>query len=442
MKKLLTYILFSVILFSGCEPNEEIYEKLDQQAKPFSRSFSYTMTPADYGNIYDATVSEKMRFSADHDPKELIPGFLANQYSALDSGSTIEITYNYYLGNEEYLDKFETAPADTMEEVDYDSLGFEDSYFSNSNLPEEYLPQYLVSKNSNFYRAPVGSLVEIYYNYQTEYEETNLESSFMYLFDYGWTKLPDFYKLDSMDYLSIEGISDNYFSSYKQPDKYLPPLLKKLFPYADDGSSKIIEFNYPDDESRVFQEFFLDSNEWVSTVVRTENYFHNGNKWVYTSIINYEMVQEDYQAVVDYVANDSTLKKYLDPEYSDNTELYYGSNAYYGNFDMRAYIREEVDSATFYGTSDEKARQIMFERLLIESEDRVGEQPAIEIVLQNRFPEAEPLEEGSPVIYSVSFATWEPNDYVYTVKFRCTKPADGDVPPQFEYISGNTPYNE
>jgi hypothetical protein len=123
---------------------------------------------------------------------------------------------------------------------------------------------------------------------------------------------------------------------------------------------------------------------------------------------------------VQYIKNHPELSGYFD-DYYENSEYYYGASAYYDNFDMRVYKRQDNDPLGLLdGMSEEEIKELMFERL----------KEGLDIFLEIRFPDAQPVSNGVQVFYEVFFATYEPGDYFYKMRFKVT--GEGE----FEYVEG------
>ncbi|HQB79000.1 MAG TPA: hypothetical protein PLJ52_11725, partial [Tenuifilaceae bacterium] len=49
MKRIFTIgVALAALFFASCEPNEDIYDKLDDMKKPYSESISYVLISTDY----------------------------------------------------------------------------------------------------------------------------------------------------------------------------------------------------------------------------------------------------------------------------------------------------------------------------------------------------------------------------------------------------------
>ena len=419
MKKIL-FILISGIIIAGCEPNEELYKELDKEKDPYSKNVEYTLTESDYSTISGLIPKEDSAFVDyvnDNSFREgfpvnkIVPLFLGERYPALGKSSEATIHYNFIPN---YLKKFDEVVVDTLTEVTY-----------SGEEPDEEIPVLL--KDSLLPFAPEHKLAQVYYDYEDNYQNDTLTSSFYFLRDGTWEPLPNVYQLTKEDYLSIDGITGDYFLSSSNADKFLPEFLENKFPYADEEEAKVLVYKV--NNTIKAKQYILEDGNWFAKVTKTAKFIHSGEKWAFDPTVRYKLKEEDYATILNYVKNDPELSQYVDEQYG-NSEYYYGASTYYVNFDTRINVREDYQPEIFGGLSEKEANQIIFRRIVKE---------AVIIALEAQFPDAVPQVEGVDVYYVITFDAYDGNDDVWTVKYKCT--AAGD-PPQFEYVEGNTPYEE
>lgn len=218
----------------------------------------------------------------------------------------------------------------------------------------------------------------------------------------------------------------NNFSSSDSPDDYLPHLISQYLPYAQAQDKVVVIYKYYAGytDSRA-SEYVYNGTTWENTsriIDRTEQFVHNGTKWVFDPTVVFTMKTEDYQMIVDYVSSElesSYVNSYGTGEY------YYGADAYYENFDLRISTRTENDIPGFAGLSTEEAVDLTHERL----------EEAVEVLLQEKYPDAVTQVNGVDVHYIVTVDTYE-NDLSrgkYTYNFKCVANAPN---PEFELIEG------
>lgn len=110
MKKLVYLLTLLIVAFSACDPNEEIYEQLDELKEPYKGSVEYTLTSNDYetltslalanaSNAEDSTWAEYItEFEAFNDSfpgYDYIPHLLPDLFPAYNNKSVANVTFNY-----------------------------------------------------------------------------------------------------------------------------------------------------------------------------------------------------------------------------------------------------------------------------------------------------------------------------------------------------------
>ncbi|MFW6095465.1 MAG: hypothetical protein ACOC8S_03380 [Bacteroidota bacterium] len=459
MRKLIYLSVIVGLLFAGCEPNEELYKELDKEKEPYSDNIEDSLTSDDYSTIKELALAKAKTaedsskansienyesFSSSRSPENYIPLYLSEEYKALDKGSNAKVTYNFYVGEPEYLSKFGSADVYTLNEEDYDSMGEEEGEpgyydnFSSSTPPEEFLPGFL---EENFTDVEEGELIGITYDY---YKGEVVEMTDYYQYkDGSWELVPNVYVLTEEDYNSM-GEPGNYnnFSSSADPNDYLPIFLKEKFPYASKGDKKVVVYNYYNGsyvEVRA-KEYNYDGEKWnefEDTKVMTDQFIHNGDTWVFDPTVSYTMEGDDYQLIVD-----ERESKYVDGY--GTGEYYSGANSYHGNFDIRLSSRLDYDD-TFEDLSDEEAEEIIWERILFLADEPMETRGALHVMLQKKFPEAKPTSNGVEVFYEITFTVFT-KDYSsinYTATYQCIEAGNPgeDKLPEFEFVETDAPYN-
>ena len=452
MKKFFFLSIIAGILLAGCNPNEDLYDELDKKTSDaYTDQFSYTLSDDDYSTITDLAledattaedssmienIEEYKAFADEFGAADYIPEFLGDKYIALDEGSSINVTYNY-MGSLGILNQFGEAESYTLTEGDYDAMG-EGSYepgeydnFSSSVPPEDYLPDFLAGK---YPEAEEGKMVAVTYDFYKGYV-VSMTDYYHYKDGY-WQMVPNVYVLTDDDYDSM-GAPGNYdnFDSDNPPEKYLATFLKQKFPYAEKGDQKYVVYKFYSGYASVrAKQYTYDGASWSSHQQVSNQFINNGERWVFDPTVRFNMSGSDYQMIVDQ--RDS---KYVDSY--GTSEFYSGASGYYGNFSLIISDRVEYDSETFEGMGEAEATEIMWERIVNKADEPMATRGALLVLLQNKFPDAQPQKNGVDVFYEITFDTYN-NDRSrseYTVTYQCT--ASGN-PAEFEYVEGNTPYSE
>lgn len=427
MKKLFIIISFTAFLFAACNPNEELYQNIEKNTPPYKTDFEITLSEDDYSSIADLAepqtaedsaavnaIDEQKSFGHNRSASDYVGAFLDQEYLGPDSASSVKVTYKYDLNEYDSISVYE------LSSDDYTSIGgavADSSAFSYIKKPGNYLPDFLYEKDTT----------SQYLMYVTsEYikrDFSRIDTSIVYIYNEGeWQICEQAYILTETDYDSMgaPGEYDN-FSESVQPEDYLLTFMSERFPYAFENETKIVFYDYYDSGVSTFYEVYkLTGGSWMQFEYRTDQFVHNGEQWLFDPTVKYTMVKSDYDILVQYIKNHPELSGYFD-DYYENSEYYYGASAHYDNFDMRIYKRRDNDTlGLLTDLSDAEVKAELTERL----------KEGLVIFLEERFPNAEPVSNGVQIYYEVYYATYEPGDYYYKMRFKVT-----DVG-RFEYESG------
>jgi hypothetical protein len=296
MKRIVSYILGAGLLAAACNPMEDIYDELDQNATPFVQQLDYTLSNSDY-ELFEGDVADNYYFSEKDPAAVYIPPLLKALFPALDEGSAIRVTYNYHQGGLEYLDYLTQSISYELTTADYDSMGEENGQpgrynnFDSGTPPGDYLPAFFSGK---FPDAEADDLVFVTYKF---YSGGVSNRSEYYGFDgSAWApvevELPDGvsnYELSNDDYDSMGEESGkpgryNNFDSNMNPDDYLPTFLSIQFPYAIQGQKVAVIFKYyaSGKTTKRAIEYTKMDGQWMAydpIVVQTDQYINtNSNK--------------------------------------------------------------------------------------------------------------------------------------------------------------------
>ncbi len=423
-----------LFLFSGCEPNSDLYNDLDAMQQPFSRDIEYTVSTSDY-NTVGGMVAEYQAFTPDEPAMVHVPAILSRRFVALNLNSSAMVSFNSLMEEPHW---HQAGFGYELSGEDYAQLGVADAFTPN-NPPESNLPFFLIRKFPDALEARLEKLI---YNFREGGETyTNIDT---YRFDGSEWELFERredipfvgYELSTEDYEAFGGDIARFrnFSEASPADKYLSPWLRARYPLAIEGEEKVVKFREFSGgiTSDVIAHFTFDGISWhrTSTIeTRAEQYVFGELGWAFDPTTRFIMSQSDYMhlAVIDPIPH---------PVFAD-FGYYYGASAFFNNFDMRLIARrvQRDDDGNYF---DPALGQIYDtegpDATVDEMFRRIVEEGLIE-VLRNRYPDAVPQAGGIDVHYIVGFETFNDNfsrSYL-EAEYRCI--ASGD-PPQFELIEG------
>lgn len=166
MKKILSYLFAMALLFSACNPMDDINKEIDAQAiTNVSQDLKITLTDADY-DAMGGDVADNFAFSASAPAASYIPTYLKELHPALTTGSVAQITYNYMNAYPD-LSEYKTAGTYALNESDYNSVSETvgaSGYFSPSNAADDFVPAILENAMPD---SAVGTQVIVSYQYSS-----------------------------------------------------------------------------------------------------------------------------------------------------------------------------------------------------------------------------------------------------------------------------------
>lgn len=139
MKKIFLLLTVFTMVFTSCEPLEDINALVDAKENAIVGDAEYTLTDDDY----DTLELNYGSFNSEDDAKEKIPALLADLYPAWGNKSSVLVGYKLYRGSAFSLKNYE------LSESDYAVSGSSTNAFESSVTPSDYLPGILSNKYSS-----------------------------------------------------------------------------------------------------------------------------------------------------------------------------------------------------------------------------------------------------------------------------------------------------
>ncbi len=239
-------------------------------------------------------------------------------------------------------------------------------------------------------------------------------------YEYGsgeWSLMEDVYHLNAADYNAM-GSPGNYdnFSSSDLPQDYLPNLLDAKYPLAGQDFEVVVVYKYYTGTIgtvTLADRYVYNNGAWESTYnyvsPKTSQFLFSDGKWVFDPTVMFTMTADDYQLIVDWVA-DNKGAEYIDSY--GTQEFYHAAGSYYANFDLRPGKWDETVFSTWQDAVT----------------SAIGD-----VLLPVKFPEAVAQVSGIDVNYIVEFETYGGPTGRFSITFQCTKSFPN---PEFTLVEG------
>ncbi len=406
------------LLFTACNPNEDIYSKLDDAQKPYSeQNVAYTLLDADYALAKNNAVTANKAFSITEGADTLIPKILAVKFLALKLNSTMDISYNYISRN--------VAADPTVQfgyeltDADYQSLGnatvAANKSFDGTNKSNVILPAFLLSKYPS---AKLDSIVNViiknkyalnlerYVGNGTAWSRlATIETDFSKI---GYTVVPAEFNL--------MGFSSDiaFFSTSNSPDAYIPNLLKAKYPFAAVNTVKFVRYPFAKINDYRVDQYKNNGSAWVK-VLKTDKFIFSSTGWIYDPATRLILTPTDYG----FICDKDTKKK------DAQNGFEYGSSKQRNNISFNAYdwttTNAKFEPNIFEGLNEEQITNKIVEQV----------SKGLILLLQNNYPDAQPLVKGVDSFYFVTFTAYKAVTPTLTYKFQCTTAGS---PATFKFI--------
>ncbi|MDG1321937.1 MAG: hypothetical protein P8P28_07910 [Polaribacter sp.] len=300
MKKIFYSFAILSLVFTACNPMEDIYEEVDAQETIISGEAKFTLTDGDYDDLG----LNYGNFSSTDDAKDMLPEFLSDKFPAWGKESLAEVTFKLYQPayDERSLEVY------TVTSQDYADGGHTYGNFSR----ESHIIDFLNTK----YPAPANRLlVSLTYKYYSGSVST-LNNGFLFV-NGEWQMATGF---TAEEYATMgEGYSN--FSSEDEALAKIPVFLLEKFRFSGKMAGDVEPIMYKLYVSgsvlSYIANFIYDGATWSvynNVVNETIKFGHDGMNWVPDNTIKYTLTTADYVLV---------------------------GNGNYGNFDVRAGKDEE-----------------------------------------------------------------------------------------------------
>jgi len=153
MKKIIYLVMVIGLVFTACDPMEDIYDDLDAQENVITGDIAFTLSDEDYETLELSFGN----FSSIEDAKTMIPGLLEDKYPVWGKGALANVTFNLYdpIIVEDYA----------VTSSDYDALidmgDIQGAHLSSSNdINDFFTYKYSQSKDGSYVNLTYNKLSE------------------------------------------------------------------------------------------------------------------------------------------------------------------------------------------------------------------------------------------------------------------------------------------
>lgn len=141
MKKLIYLIMVLGLVFTACDPMDNIYSEIDAQEEVVVGDAIYTLTADDY----DELGLNYGNFSSVDDVKSIMPAFLSDKYPVWGDGSSVLLGFDLYVGNADGVSDYTYADDYRLANADYPGASDNAVGFYPSEDPEDFLGDILAA---------------------------------------------------------------------------------------------------------------------------------------------------------------------------------------------------------------------------------------------------------------------------------------------------------
>ncbi|MDE6810399.1 MAG: hypothetical protein K2J42_09985 [Muribaculaceae bacterium] len=268
-------------------------------------------------------------------------------------------------------------------------------------------------------------------------EMTTTTESAVYQFNGSkWAAVKNITVLTHDDYVAMNQSRDNINATAAAT--YLPLYFQKTYPYAQDGDTRYVVYNFYNGSTTVNNyvsrgEFV--ENAWTVNTINTEmSQFvltkdTNGYpKWIYDPSIYIDLPSGRnsssapfYQACVDWVYNNVDVPEFGSTSITSgvgyvtsfgNNEYYAGTSAYQGNVDLRPTAAKGQTPSIYSKMSDDE---------IVSTMKKHFEENVMPAVLHEMYPDAQPGN-GVNQYYVISFVMYNGSSHDEVIRYLVTAP--------------------
>ena len=293
MKKIFLLLTVLTMVFTSCEPLEDINEIVDAQETPIVGDVIFTLSDDDY----DELGLNFGNIGSIDDAKTKIPTLLKSKYPVWGNKSSATVTFKlYHKKNDE-----KSLITYTVVDADYTNAGLQYKSISSASQITQLL--------NHLYPTPANRvLVALTYAQYDSGITSTVENGFIYS-NGAWEKSMGI----TLEEYKAMGESRKQFSSEDEALVKIPLFLKNKLQYEGPKAGDIqgVMYKLYSGTVKSFVVFFIyNGMDWVkynNTINETIQFGHDGTTWVPDNTIKYTLVRNaDYE----YMASQLTGAEY------------------------------------------------------------------------------------------------------------------------------------
>ena len=286
MKKIIYYLVLIGVIFTGCNPNEDIYDEINALEEPIEGDVTFTLSDEDYDDLELGFGN----FNSVDDAKTMIPSLLSDKYPVWGKGSSATVSFKVYNKVNTYSQNIYALSDAEHNAITGNTFGnFDRSYHVFDYLEATYLS------------PEEGDFVSLRYRYYSGGEST-LTDGFYYE-DGEWNKVTGF----TEDQYTAMGESFPNFSSHDEADLKMPIALLDVYKFDPKEAGDIVQAMYElykggGVTKSYTKNFIFDGMAWsvyTNEIVETVQFGHDGATWVPDNTIKYTLTGDDVAFISD-----------------------------------------------------------------------------------------------------------------------------------------------
>jgi hypothetical protein len=347
MKKIVYLLSALMLVFTACDPMEDVYEELDKAAaeKPDATVVNKTLVTTDYQFFKTPApaVAARAAFSSEDEAIELLPAFVASKFPQLNNGAIVNVTFNQAL----YPTLTNTVSSNarvTVSNTEYTALGETNNRFDSETSD---LAAYLAYK----YPTPADrQLVAVTYKVVDPADATKsitMKDSFLYM-NGAWMNI---YHVSDEEYAATgNGQFKNFdVNSDANLISYFNQFLKNYYMnknmVAKIGDVQYVSYTYfGGGTNQKIAAMVYNGTNWIEAqsqfTTSTLKFKKNEGEWNVDLTVSYTLVNADYT----WIGKDNPAPNYGSDTNRPNLNQF---RSYFTQIagDPRYWSQEEIDKS-------------------------------------------------------------------------------------------------